>query len=144
MKKTILLTVALAATVAFAACNKKNNEENQSEMMEIQAAMEIPEWEGVYEGTIAQADGAGFASTLELKEDSVFVLTQAANGGEADAETINGTYEVDPETNIVTLTAADGMMVQKFLYEGASVVMVDMEGNMPEMAEMYRLMKKMN
>lgn len=142
MKKTILLTVALAATVAFAACDKKNNnEESQSEMMEIQAAVEIPEWEGVYEGTIAQADGAGFVSTLELKDDNTFAFTQTANGGEGTAETLEGTYAVDAESNIVTLTAADGT-VQKFHYEGTSVVLVDSEGNMPETPDMYRLVKK--
>ncbi len=145
MKKTILLTVALAATVAFAACdNKKKNEEGQgaaSEMMEIQEAIEVAEWVGTYEGTIAQADGAGFVSTLELKDDNTFAFTQTANGGEGTAETLEGTYAVDAESNIVTLTAADGM-VQKFHYEGTSVVLVDSEGNMPETPDMYRLVKK--
>ncbi len=150
MKKTILLSVALVAGIAFAACDSKKSDSDQTEAEAAQGMSElrsdvanVAEWVGTYEGTIAQADGAGFSSTLELKGDSTFVFTQAANQGEGALETSEGAFTVEPESKVITLTATNGN-VTKFLYEGTSVLMLDAEGNKPENEEMYRLMKKAN
>lgn len=146
MNKNILFVAALAATLSLSACgNKENTEETQAEAAEAMSeAVEevVPAYVGAYEGTIAQADGAGFVTTLVLNADGTYALTQAANGGEAEATTENGNYVYNEEGAIVTLTNAEGAEVAKYAFQGDKVVMVAQDGTMPETPEMYTLNKK--
>lgn len=157
MKKNILFIAALAATLSLGACNneKKTAEEAQAEAEKIEAsaaedisqveeeATGVAEYVGTYEGTLAQADGAGFVTTLVLNADNTYSLTQAANGGKDAATTQNGSYLYTEDGAVLTLTASDNT-VTKFGYKGDKVVMLNQDGTTPENADMYTLLKKMN
>ena len=154
MNKNILFVAALAATLSLGACDsaKKTAEEAQAEAAEIEAAAAeeiaevkedvtgVAEFVGTYEGTIAQADGAGFATSLVLNGDNTFALTQSAEGMEA--QTVEGTYVFNAETNTLALTGADGATAMSFAYQGDKVVMLGLDGSMPEKPEVYTLLKK--
>lgn len=155
MNKNILFVAALAATLSLGACdsNKKSAEDAQAEAAAIEAnaaedmsqvkeeATGIAEYTGTYEGTIPQADGAGFLTTLVLNADNTFTFTQAANGGEDAPETQSGSYIYTEDGALITLTTVDNV-VMKFNYQGDKVVMLNMEGAMPENPEIYTLLKK--
>lgn len=154
MNKNILFVAALAATLSLGACDsKKSAEDAQAEAAAIEAnaaedmsqvkeeATGIAEYTGTYEGTIAQADGEGYVTTLVLNADNTFTLTQAANGGKDAAETQSGSYIYTEDGALLTLTAEDNT-VTKFSFQGDKVVMVGADGTMPESPEMYTLLKK--
>lgn len=156
MKKSILLTLALGAAVVFAACDTNKTKKEAAEeaaQVEASAAEEmselrsevsnVAEWVGTYEATLPQADGAGFVSTLTLNADNTFVFTQVANGGEGATETQEGTYVKEEGNDVIALTSSTNI-VTKFKYEGSSVLMLNADGNEPENADQYRLLKKVN
>ena len=153
MNKNILFVAALAATLSLGACDtaKKTAEEAQAEAAEIEAAAAeeiaevkqdvtgVAEFVGTYEGTIAQADGSGFATVLVLNADNTYSLTQTAEGAEAMTQT--GSFVYTEEGNLLTLTSTDNVAT-KFNFQGDKVVMLTIDGAMPENPEVYTLLKK--
>ena len=152
MNKNILFIAALAATLSLAACDdaKKSAEEAAAAadslameaINDVQEGLGVAEYVGTFEGTIAQADGAGFVTSLVLNQDLTYSMTQAANGGEAAAETENGTYTVSEDGAIITLTNAADNSVKTLKYENSTVIMLGADGTVPAEPSVYTLNKK--
>lgn len=151
--KKILLIATLGAVVTFTSCeSKKSNDETTSntEALIQEATNSVAEAVtttpaipclGAFEGVIAQADGPGFQTTLELKEDNTFSLKTVADAGAGTAETKEGTFTFEADKNLVTLTSTTSEVL-KYEYADDALILLTPEGNRPEMVEMYRLARK--
>lgn len=157
MKKNLLVLASLAVAISFASCNgeKKTTEEAANEATEAvetateaveEAAQKIEDFTtqlGTYEGTIAQADGSGFVTTLTFNPDMTYTFTQVANAGQGDKFEENGTFAFDVASQKLTLTdAKDAKMVKVVAVEGDKLILCDVQGNLPEIKDMYTLIRK--
>ncbi len=74
---------------------------------------------GTYTATLPCADCGGIATTLVLKEDGNFTMTQVYEGKDDKGKTnYEGTVAVDKEKNLITLTAASGEVFYFTRYNG--------------------------
>lgn len=157
MKKNLLIIASIAAAISFASCNseKKTTEEAATEVTEAvetateaaaEAAQKIEDFTtqlGTYEGTIAQADGAGYLTTITFNPDMTYTLTSIADAGQGTKEESNGTFAFDVASQKLTLTdAKDAKNVKVLAVEGNNLIFCTPEGNMPEVKEMYTIVRK--
>ncbi len=142
MKKYFVL---LATALLFASCTGNSAKkataaqeaDNTKTRTEQTAAQPVA---GVYEGTIPAADAPGIATTLELKADKTFTLSEKVIDRDA-AEFTEGNYLV--EGDLLTLTAQDGATT-KYLLKDNTLQRLDAEGKPleGETAAFYNLTRR--
>lgn len=143
MKKYFVL---LATALLFASCTGNSTKkatanqeaDNAKTQTEQTAAQPVA---GVYEGTIPAADAPGIATTLELKADKTFTLSEKFIDRDAAAELTEGNYLV--EGDLLTLTAQDGATT-KYLLKDNTLQRLDAEGKPleGETAAFYNLTRR--
>lgn len=149
MKKNLLIIATLAAAISFASCDTKKtaesaaNEateavENATEAAEeaVQKIEDFTQNLGTYEGTIAQADGAGFVTTLTFNPDMTYSYTEITDDMKMEE---NGTFSFDVASQKITLVNSKDESKKIFAVEGDKLVLCDAEGNLPENKDMYTL-----
>ena len=102
------------------------------------------DWAGTYEGTTPCADCDGIQTTVELKTDKTFTLTQNYLGkqGADNQFKESGDFTWDDDGNNVILKTSN--QVIRFQLGENSLTMLDMSGNVAsgELANFYVLKKK--
>lgn len=102
------------------------------------------DWAGIYQGTTPCADCEGIETTVELKTDKTFVLTQnylGQPGGEGKFKE-SGNFTWNDDGSSITLETSDHVI--KFKVGENELRMLDMSGNVVSgaLANFYVLKKK--
>ena len=149
MKK---LTLAIAILLTTISCNKKlsENENKQDtvkiedkEVVDIHAANNSLDYDGVYKGTIPCAGCSGIETVLELKSDAKFTLFKKYIGKKDKSTTQTGTFTWNDKGNTITLSGIENESNQYFVGEN-QIFILDMDGKKVEgkMANLYILKKE--
>ncbi len=150
MKKSALI-VAIATFVLFGCKSGEKHEmvfdgpiETVSPKADRQNNKETLDWAGIYEGITPCADCDGIKTTVELKTDKTFNMSQSYLGKTGDDIRFrqNGNFTWEDNGSDVVLEA--GKYTIKFEVGQNELTLLDMSGNVAkgELANFYVLKKK--
>lgn len=144
MKKTLLSVALLGAIFAVGCSQPAPKADKPKEQATATApATTAPAYVGNYAGTIACADCDGIETTVELKADGTYIITEKyLKQGEQKTETVEGKATFDDKTSIVTLEGKDAASARKLLVEGETITFVDADGKKSESKELNYSLKK--
>lgn len=145
MKKSVL-TVALFSSILAVACSQQQPapkaDDKAPTTATAPATNNAPAYVGVYTGVLPCADCDGIETTVEIKADGQYVLTEQYKKDGAKTDKTEGKTSFDEKTSILTLEATDPLLVRKFLIEGDKITQVSNEGKKSESKELnYTLTK---
>jgi uncharacterized lipoprotein NlpE involved in copper resistance len=151
MKKTMLL-VGISIAILGGCKNEVKKDTDSEENMETVDTTAVDshnsenslDWAGVYEGTTPCADCEGIKTTLELKKDNTYVLSQTYLGKfEEDPKEFgeSGSFTWKDNGSVVVLKSGDKTI--QFKVEENQVRLLDLQGDVidGDLADMYILKK---
>jgi uncharacterized lipoprotein NlpE involved in copper resistance len=151
MKKTMLL-VGISIAILGGCKNEVKKDTDSEENMETVDTTAVDshnsenslDWAGVYEGTTPCADCEGIKTTLELKKDDTYVLSQTYLGKfEEDPKEFgeSGSFTWKDNGSVVVLKSGDKTI--QFKVEENQVRLLDLQGDVidGDLADMYILKK---
>ncbi len=151
MKRTMLL-VGIAIAILGGCKNEVKKDTDSEENVETVDTTAVDshnsenslDWAGVYEGTTPCADCEGIKTTLELKKDNTYVLSQTYLGKfEEDPKEFgeSGSFTWKDNGSVVVLKSGDKTI--QFKVEENQVRLLDLQGDVidGDLADMYILKK---
>ncbi|WLF85004.1 copper resistance protein NlpE [Moraxella sp. ZY210820] len=155
MKKS-LLSIALFSSVLAVACTqqepKKTEPTKETTSTTAPAtqpstpatpAETTPAYVGTYNGTLPCADCSGIDTTVELKADGTYVLTEKyTHKDQEKVDVKQGKATFDATTSTITLESNDPLTTAKFVIEGDVISKLDADGKKATTKEMNYDLKK--
>jgi len=148
MNRKLFLGAAVLLAIAFTSCNNSENAQSQTQEQTAEATSEVTEGapildgaiEGTFEGTIPGADNGGCKYTVVFGTDGACTLTRTYQKEGIEPETITGTFEYSLANFPHIVCKFEKDMPVCFLREANDeILMVDEQGNAPEMRQDYIL-----
>lgn len=157
MKKS-LLTIALLSSVFTVACTQQEAKKAEPAKETASATAPAtqpttsttpteqattPAYVGTYNGALPCADCSGIDTTVELKADGTYVLTEKYT--HKDQEKIDvkqGKATFDAATSTITLETNDPLTTAKFVVEGDVISKLDADGKKATTKDMNYDLKK--
>ncbi|MCO6497085.1 MAG: copper resistance protein NlpE N-terminal domain-containing protein [Chitinophagaceae bacterium] len=141
--KKIFLLLTIASMAVFTSCNSGSEAKTETETEAISDghnSQNSLDWAGIYQGTLPCADCAGIKTTLELKNDNTYTLTQEYI--DRDTFNENGTFGWDADGSVITLSSNG----QKYKVGENILFALDQDGNVVtgDLAENYKLKKNVD
>lgn len=152
MKKNLLFCGVVAAlTLSLASCNSatkgSDNAEATADSVTVEAepasaASAAFDKAGVYTGVIPCADCSGIETTLELRADGTYSLTEIYKDKKDGRFESSGKFQWDAAASCITVGEGDDMI--SYIVEGDHLIMLDRDGQRVtgELADHYVLTKK--
>ena len=151
MKKNLLLCgMAAALTLSLASCNSAGKANDNAEaptdstvaVAEAQPESAAFDKAGVYTGVIPCADCGGIETTLELRADGTYSLTEIYKDKKDGRFESSGKFQWDAAASCITVGEGDDMI--SYIVEGDHLVMLDQDGHRVtgELADHYVLTKQ--
>lgn len=146
--KAIIGTFLVSAFFIFGCTSKmktlENKNSNEKTSIESHTAKNSLDYIGIYFGTMPCADCEGIVTTLQLLDDSIYILKTVYLGKNMPAEFISeGTFSWNEAGNTITLSGVQDAPSQFFVAEN-ELIQLDRKGKRikGDLADLYRLKKK--
>jgi len=152
MKKNLLLCgMAAALTLSLASCNSATKGNDNAEATADSVAVEAEpataasaafDKTGVYTGVIPCADCGGIETTLELRADGTYSLTEIYKDKKDGRFESSGKFQWDAANACITVGEGEDLI--SYIVEGDHLVMLDQDGHRVtgELADHYVLTKQ--
>lgn len=155
MKKS-LLTIALLSSVLTVACTQQEPKKAEPAKQETATApaqpatpatpaetATAPAYVGTYNGALPCADCSGIDTTVELKADGTYVLTEKyTHKDQEKVDVKQGKATFDATTSTITLETNDPLTTAKFVVEGDVISKLDADGKKATTKDMNYDLKK--
>lgn len=155
MMKKSLLTIALLSSVLTVACTQQEAKKAEPAKATTAPATQpatpatptetatAPAYVGTYSGTLPCADCSGIDTTVELKADGTYVLTEKyTHKDQEKVDVKQGKATFDAATSTITLESNDPLTTAKFVIEGDVISKLDADGKKATTKEMNYDLKK--
>lgn len=151
MKKNLLFCGTVAAlTLSLASCNSAGKVNDNAEVptdstvavAEAQPESTAFDKVGVYTGVIPCADCGGIETTLELRADGTYSLTEIYKDKKDGRFESSGKFQWDAAASCITVGEGEDLI--SYIVEGDHLVMLDQDGHRVtgELADHYVLTKQ--
>ena len=152
MKKNLLLCGTVAAlTLSLASCNSAGKGSDNAEATTDSVAVEAEpataasaafDKTGVYTGVIPCGDCSGIETTLELRADGTYSLTEIYKDKKDGRFESSGKFQWDAANACITVGEGEDLI--SYIVEGDHLVMLDQDGHRVtgELADHYVLTKQ--
>ena len=152
MKKNLLCCgVAAALTLSLASCNSATKGSDNAEAAADSVAVEAEpvtaasttfDKAGVYTGIIPCADCGGIETTLELRADGTYSLTEIYKDKKDGRFESSGKFQWDAANACITVGEGEDLI--SYIVEGDHLIMLDQDGHRVtgELADHYVLTKQ--
>ena len=144
IRKLFFVGAAAVFALAFTSCKNSENAQSQEQGTLEEVTADAPlldaELEGTFEGTIPGADNGGCKYTVVFGADGVCTVTRSYQKEGIEPETVTGTFEYNLSNvpNVVCKFENDAPIC--FSREAKDeILMVDEQGNAPELRQDYIL-----
>lgn len=155
MKKS-LLSIALLSSVLAVACTQQEPKKAEPAKQETATApaqpatpatpaetATAPAYVGTYNGTLPCADCSGIDTTVELKADGTYILTEKyTHKDQEKVDVKQGKATFDATTSTITLETNDPLTTAKFVVEGDVISKLDADGKKATTKDMNYDLKK--
>lgn len=155
MKKS-LLSIALLSSVLAVACTQQEQKKAEPAKQETATApaqsatpatpaetATAPAYVGTYNGALPCADCSGIDTTVELKADGTYILTEKyTHKDQEKVDVKQGKATFDATTSIITLETNDPLTTAKFVIEGDVISKLDADGKKATTKDMNYDLKK--
>ena len=149
-KKLLLCGMAAALTLSLASCNSAGKVNDNAEaptdstvaVAEAQPESAAFDKAGVYTGVIPCADCGGIETTLELRADGTYSLTEIYKDKKDGRFESSGKFQWDAANACITVGEGEDLI--SYIVEGDHLVMLDQDGHRVtgELADHYVLTKQ--
>ena len=144
MKKNLLLCgMAAALTLSLASCNSAGKVNDNAEApTDSTVAVAEAQPAGVYTGVIPCADCGGIETTLELRADGTYSLTEIYKDKKDGRFESSGKFQWDAANACITVGEGEDLI--SYIVEGDHLIMLDQDGHRVtgELADHYVLTKQ--
>ena len=143
MKKNLLLCgMAAALTLSLASCNSAGKVDDNAEAPTDSTESTAFDKAGVYTGVIPCADCGGIETTLELRADGTYSLTEIYKDKKDGRFESSGKFQWDAANACITVGEGEDLI--SYIVEGDHLIMLDQDGHRVtgELADHYVLTKQ--
>lgn len=156
MMKKSLLSIALLSSVLAVACTQQEQKKAEPAKQETATApaqpatpaipaetATAPAYVGTYNGALPCADCSGIDTTVELKADGTYILTEKyTHKDQEKVDVKQGKATFDATTSTITLETNDPLTTAKFVVEGDVISKLDADGKKATTKDMNYDLKK--